>query len=174
MVFFSFQNIQNVNEEQNSTDYFKQLSYEFSNWYYSLLNDEDSSKMGPEHFFVDSQIKLALHGENCTDVVEASNSTSVVETLRDIKLKYNLKFLPNLTPNAIKYECDIHGQVMLMVNGTLHSNTTQVVGVFEQIFLLIRDISDNNNWKIKRSQIVLRSMNSSIENSIQNPLSICS
>lgn len=164
------QNTENIVSESthsanSASEYFRQLSYKFAEWFYSLINDQDSSKIGPEHFFVDSQIKLALKDEQNTDIVEASNSIDISQTLREFQLKYRLQFLPNLTPGAVRYECDIHGQVMLMVNGTLHSNTSQVVGVFEQIFLLVRDISDHENWKIKKSHVILRSMNSAIQDS---------
>lgn len=121
-------------------------------------------------------MKLALQDENCTDVTEASSSTDVAEVLRSVKLKYNFKFLPNLAPNAVRFNADIHGQVMVMVGGTLHSGSSQVVGLFEQMFLLIRDPSDHNNWKIKNSQVILRSSNAAIEAPVptESMLGICS
>lgn len=111
-------------------------------------------------------MKFALQDKNCTDVTEAKSSNDIAGVLRDIKLKYNFKFLPNLAPNAVQYKADIHGQVVVMVGGTLHSNSSQVVGLFEQMFLLIRDPSDNNNWKIKNSQVMLRSANPAVESSM--------
>ncbi|XP_065216536.1 uncharacterized protein C3orf38 homolog [Planococcus citri] len=153
-------NIQSQIPDHNSSqEYYYQLARQFSDWYYTLINDENLSNLGPEHFFTDSRMKLELQDRHSTDVTEATNSTDIVQALRDVKLRYNFKFLPNLNPDAIRYNADIHGQVMVMVGGTLHTNASQVVGLFEQMFLLIRDPSDNNNWKVKNSKVMLRSSN---------------
>lgn len=123
-------------------------------------------------------MQVALLNGDSTDMIEAKNSNHVAETLRGLKVQYNLKFLPNLAPGAIKFEYDIHGQVKLFASGTLHSNVGQVVGVFEQRFLLIRDIADNENWKIKSSQVILRNSNNALKSSStmqdENLFSLCS
>lgn len=165
-----------IPNHETSQEYYFQLARQFSDWYYSLINEEDLSNLGPEHFFADSRMKLALQDKNCTDITEAHNSTDIVEVLRDIKMKYNFKFLPNLTPDAIRYKADVHGQVMVMVGGTLHTNASQVVGLFEQMFLLIRDPSDNNNWKVKNSNVMLRSSNAieGAPSQVTSVLELCS
>lgn len=123
-------------------------------------------------------MQVALLNGDSTDTIEAKNSNHAAETLRGLKVQFNLKFLPNLAPGAVQFEHDIHGQVKLFVSGTLHSNTGEVVGVFEQKFLLIRDLADNENWKIKKSQIILRSANNALQSSStatdKNIFSICS
>lgn len=155
-------------------DYYTRLCYEFSKWYYSLLNDDDLSKLGPEHFFDESQMQVALlSGDDdavTTDTMEAHDSQHAAAALRQLKARFRLKFLPNLAPGAIQLEHGIHGQVKLFVSGTLHAQDGhEVVGLFEQRFLLIRDFADNENWKIKGSQVVLRSGPNNALMASQNP-----
>lgn len=148
-----------------SADYYRHLSYNFANWFYSLINDDDLDKLGPEHFFVDTHIKLALHSsETNAVVVEANNAKDAAQILRDFKMQFAIKFLPNLSPDSIQYECNLNGVLKLMVCGTLHLNgESRVIGFFDQLFLLFRDIADNQNWKVQKSHITLRSAQFAIE-----------
>ena len=148
-------------ENSQQSSYYGQLTTKFSEWFYSLINNPIS--LGPEHFFIDAQMKIALEDQTSSEVIEAATSADVAQALYTLQMKYRLGFLPNLSPDAIKYQTSAHGQIMLMVCGSLQSlNVSQIVGLFEQMFLLLRDGSDNANWKIKNSHMRLRLTNNAV------------
>lgn len=59
-----------------------------------------------------------------------------------------LLFSPNLEPHGLKALTSPHGLVLVAVAGTIHRDTA-CLGIFEQIFGLIRSPLENNSWKIK-------------------------
>lgn len=60
----------------------------------------------------------------------------------------HLLFSPNLEPHGLRALASTHGLVLVAVAGTIHRNTA-CLGIFEQIFGLIRSPLENNSWKIK-------------------------
>ncbi|XP_051815407.1 uncharacterized protein C3orf38 homolog [Acanthochromis polyacanthus] len=59
-----------------------------------------------------------------------------------------LLFSPNPEPCGLKALASPHGLVLVAVAGTIHRDEV-CLGIFEQIFGLIRSPLDNNSWKIK-------------------------
>lgn len=66
-----------------------------------------------------------------------------------------LLFSPNLDPHGLKALTSRHGLVLVAVAGTIHRDSV-CLGIFEQIFGLIRSPLDNNSWKIKFVNLKIR------------------
>lgn len=64
---------------------------------------------------------------------------------------------PNTTVEGCRGVLSPHGLGKVAVLGTMHKYTNgesgDVVGVFEQMFGLIRDLNDGNNYKIKHCDL---------------------
>lgn len=52
---------------------------------------------------------------------------------------------------------EVHGLVLILCCGTLHTHESVSVGVFESVFGLMRDPFSDNNWKIKNIKMQLQS-----------------
>lgn len=52
---------------------------------------------------------------------------------------------------------ELHGLVLILCCGTLHTHESVAVGVFESVFGLMRDPFSDNNWKIKNIKMQLQS-----------------
>lgn len=66
-----------------------------------------------------------------------------------------LLFSPNLEPHSLKALVSPHGLVLVAVAGTIHKDAA-CLGVFEQIFGLIRSPLAENSWKIKFTNLKIR------------------
>ncbi|CAM9100118.1 unnamed protein product [Lampetra planeri] len=62
---------------------------------------------------------------------------------------------PNLEPHGLKALASPHGLVLVAVAGTIHRDAA-CLGVYEQVFGLIRSPLDNNSWKIKFVNLKIR------------------
>lgn len=62
---------------------------------------------------------------------------------------------PNLDTQGLKVLTSPHGLVLVAVAGTIHRDEA-CLGVFEQIFGLIRSPLENNSWKIKFVNLKIR------------------
>lgn len=60
----------------------------------------------------------------------------------------HLFFCPNLEGFGLKCISSPHGLVLVAVAGTIHRDNA-CLGIFDQVFGLIRSPMDNNHWKIK-------------------------
>ncbi|CAF1043972.1 unnamed protein product [Didymodactylos carnosus] len=123
---------------QTTSDYTRQLSEQFTEWFYTNWNN--SKNFCPEHFFDDVYLVITQENRRIT------GSQNVYCHLRDYIVKYNLRFNPNINNNQI-YESP-HGLVMILVHGTIHQQST-CLGIFEQTFGLVRDPTRANNYIIK-------------------------
>ena len=78
----------------------------------------------------------------------------------DVVRRYGLVFNPNLCGEGVSGRIDPHGLVLVSACGTLHtapgsagsSSESRCCGTFLQVFGLIRDPFEGNNWKIKFTQ----------------------
>lgn len=137
------------------SDRISQLAFQFSEWFYNLLNMNEL--IDTEHFYPDAKLRLLMTSNDNQDVKEIENDANeIVKTLFQTKMQHNLFFNPNLTKEGIQGTMDPHGLVIVMACGTLHVNNV-CVGVFEQVFALARDPFSDNNWKIKTTQLNLKS-----------------
>lgn len=67
----------------------------------------------------------------------------------------HLLLIPNLEPSGLKVLTSPHGLVLVAVAGTIHRDAT-CLGIFEQIFGLIRSPMEGNSWKIKFVNLKIR------------------
>ncbi|KAJ8951363.1 hypothetical protein NQ318_009299 [Aromia moschata] len=142
------------------------LAEQFSKWFYSMMNSVEF--IGAEHFYPDARLNLNVYtNDNCDTSVIENDPAEIVQSLRRIKMQHNLFFNPNVTKDGVQGRMDPHGLVMVLVCGTLHVQQA-CVGVFEQVFALARDPFCDNNWKIKNSELNLKS-----KSGVLGPPSLC-
>jgi hypothetical protein len=139
----------------------RELAHQFTHWFYSMLNQAEvqcqGTQLGVEHFWADCNMCLVLNSEKCSLKLEVkSNASEVVQLLSDTKTQNKLYFNPNLSHEGVQGRTDVHGLVIVLACGTLHQQD-KCVGIFEQLFGLIRDPSAGNNWKIKYTELCLKS-----------------
>lgn len=128
----------------------------FAQWFYENYN---SNKLKVEDFWKDSRLMLRIaSGDNINDQ-HCQTSEQVIETLFACKRQFNLFFNPNISHDGVQGRMDVHGLVIVLVCGTLHTEES-CVGVFETSFGLMRDPFALNNWKIKTVQSLLKSQGS--------------
>jgi hypothetical protein len=138
-----------------------EMAHQFTHWFYSMLNQHDvnhqGTQLGVEHFWHDCNMQLVLSSEMGCSKCEVKNSAAnVVQLICDTKTQHNLYFNPNLSCEGVQGKTERHGLVMVLACGTLHQQD-KCVGVFEQLFGLIRDPLAYNNWKIKYTELNLKS-----------------
>ncbi|KAM8769918.1 uncharacterized protein C3orf38 homolog [Rhynchonycteris naso] len=132
---------------------FRRLGEEFCRWFFALLNSQNpflgppQSEWGPQHFWHDVRLRFyyKTSEQNMTNFQGAE-----IVSLRLLSLvKEEYLFLsPNLDSHGLKCTSSAHGLVMVGVAGTVHRGDT-CLGIFEQIFGLIRCPFVENTWKIK-------------------------
>ncbi|XP_063910831.1 uncharacterized protein C3orf38 homolog [Zophobas morio] len=132
-----------------------QLAEQFAQWFYTMLNKNEC--MNHEHFYPDAKIQITMvnSGQATTEVIEG-DPLQIVQRLLLLRMNFNLVFNPNLSAGGVQGRVDPHGLVLVLVCGTLHAQGA-CVGIFEQVFGLVRDPQVSNNWKIKMSEINLKS-----------------
>ncbi|XP_048020275.1 uncharacterized protein C3orf38 homolog [Megalobrama amblycephala] len=129
------------------------LGKQFCQWFYCLLNSQNPSQghpaqdWGPQHFWEDVRLRLLLcSGEQRVD--EFNGAELVSKRLHALAGEERLLFCPNLEGYGLKCISSAHGLVIVAVAGTIHRDNA-CLGIFEQVFGLIRSPMDNNRWKIK-------------------------
>jgi hypothetical protein len=140
----------NIGVEDNVID---EMARQFTNWFYTVLNH---FKLGIEKFWQDCSMCLDISsGSDCFRHEIQNSAVDVVKWICDTKTHDNLYFKPNLSHEGVKGRRDVHGRVMFLVCGTLHQ-PDRCVGIFEQLFGLVRDPSTNDKWKIKFTNLNLK------------------
>lgn len=129
------------------------LGEEFCQWFFGMLNSQNPQfgqspeEWGPHHFWEDAKLKFSYNAskQNIEEYVGAELvSLRLLSLVKDEYLFLN----PNLDAGGLKCTISQHGLVIVAVAGTVHRNTC-CLGVFEQIFGLIRCPFRENTWKIK-------------------------
>ncbi|CAI5656420.1 uncharacterized protein C3orf38 homolog [Oreochromis niloticus] len=136
------------------------LGQQFCQWFFQLLNSQNLSlgqqpqDWGPQHFWPD--VKLRLLSKAGSEQMEEFLGADLV-SLRFLALTRDerLLFSPNLDPRGLKALTSPHGLVLVAVAGTIHRDAA-CLGIFEQIFGLIRSPLENNSWKIKFVNLKIR------------------
>lgn len=145
---------QQAKEDRNAEKVdFRRLGEEFCHWFFELLNSQNpflgppQDEWGPQHFWHDVKLRFyySTSEQNVTDYYGAD-----IVSLRLLSLvKEEFLFLsPNLDSQGLKCASSPHGLVMVGVAGTVHRRNT-CLGIFEQVFGLIRSPFVENTWKIK-------------------------
>ncbi|XP_041127670.1 uncharacterized protein C3orf38-like [Polyodon spathula] len=145
-----------------SCDY-QVLGEEFCKWFYRILNSQNPSlelvpqEWGPQHFWEDAKLKFCYStSEQQSEEYQGAELVSLrlLALVRDELLFFN----PNLDANGLKCVSSPHGLVMVAVAGTIHRNTA-CLGIFEQVFGLIRAAIGNSSWKIKSVNLNITGQN---------------
>ncbi|XP_040571419.1 uncharacterized protein C3orf38 homolog isoform X2 [Lepeophtheirus salmonis] len=133
----------------------QEMANKFTQWFYDLLNE--LRDFGPQHFWKDASAKISVHrdGSVCSEDFSAvENGLDVCSAIKNVVLKYGIRFNPNNCPEGVSGDMDPHGLVIIRACGTLH-NAATCCGVFHQRFGLIRDPLSSNSWKIKFTEATL-------------------
>jgi hypothetical protein len=134
--------------------YIDELAHQFTQWFYAMLNHQ-GTQLGVGHFWQDCNMQLVLNSEmGCYQTEVKSSAANVVQVICNTKTQHNLYFSPNLSHGGVKGKADDYGLVMVVASGTLHQ-PGRCVGVFEQLFGLVRD-PFAGNWKIKHTKLHLK------------------
>ncbi|KAE8299467.1 putative protein C3orf38-like protein [Larimichthys crocea] len=136
------------------------LGQQFCQWFFQLLNSQNPSlgqqpqDWGPQHFWQDA--KLCLLSRTGSEQMDEFLGAELVN-LRLLALTRDERLVlsPNLDTQGLKVLTSPHGLVLVAVAGTIHRDEA-CLGVFEQIFGLIRSPLENNSWKIKFVNLKIR------------------
>ncbi|XP_041371855.1 uncharacterized protein C3orf38 homolog [Gigantopelta aegis] len=137
------------------------LGETFAAWFYRILNSHNpamgqtAEEFGPEHFWSDATLQLV-----CVTPEPTSDSYngSVLVSQRFLALVKEelLLFNPNISTDGVSVLADRHGLTCVVVCGTIHRYNNHL-GVFQQLFGLVRDPRFHNNWKIKMTKLRIQS-----------------
>lgn len=136
------------------------LGQQFCQWFFQLLNSQNPSlgqqpqDWGPQHFWPDVKLRL-LSRAGSEQMDEFLGAELVNLRLLALTREERLLLSPNLEPHGLKVLASPHGLVLVAVAGTIHRDGA-CLGIFEQIFGLIRSPLENNSWKIKFVNLKIR------------------
>lgn len=132
---------------------FRQLGEEFCHWFFELLNSQNpflgppQDEWGPQHFWHDVKLRF-YYNTSEQNMTEYRGAEIVSLRLLSLVKEEYLFLSPNLDSHGLKCASSHHGLVMVGVAGTVHRGNA-CLGIFEQIFGLIRCPFVENTWKIK-------------------------
>ncbi|XP_037034692.1 uncharacterized protein C3orf38 homolog isoform X1 [Bradysia coprophila] len=131
-----------------------QMSRQFSTWFFKMCNE---SQLKIVDFWADAEysIEMIASGQLVRQE-QGSGSQSLLELMQSLHSQDNLLFNPNDCHDGIQGRINVHGLVMVLCCGTLHSPGV-FIGVFECMFGLLRDPYADGNWKIKHLRMRLNS-----------------
>ena len=130
-------------------------------WFYEMWNAEnpslcrDSHEFGPHHFWENSTLKLRSRTPNLSEE-SFEGSVLVAQRLCALVKEELLVFNPNISAEGVRVVSDPHGLLLVMACGTIH-HYNNCLGVFEQMFGLVRNPLEEKTWKIKFSQLNISS-----------------
>lgn len=149
-------------QSNTKTDESVEFSRQFARWFYTMLNDSNprcssnaANQLAPVHFYPDCKLRLLCHtSEHRTE--ELQGNDMVCQRLLALVQQELLLFNPNLETDGLSSEKSVHGLVVVHVCGTIHRGE-DVLGVFEQKFGLVKDLSTaDNNWKVKFTHMCIQ------------------
>nr|XP_046259492.1 uncharacterized protein C3orf38 homolog isoform X2 [Scatophagus argus] len=153
------------------------LGQQFCQWFFQLLNSQNPSlgqqpqDWGPQHFWPD--VKLYLLSRAGSEQKEEFIGAELVNLrLLALTREEHLFLSPNLEPHGLKVLVSAHGLVLVAVAGTIHREAG-CLGVFEQIFGLIRSPLENNSWKIKFINLKIRGQDALAGTEVAAPALTC-
>ncbi|XP_041534585.1 uncharacterized protein C3orf38 homolog [Microtus oregoni] len=132
---------------------FRRLGEEFCHWFFELLNSQNpfmgppQDGWGPQHFFHDVKLRF-YYSTSEQNVIDYHGAEIVSLRLLSLVKEEFLFLSPNFDSQGLKCASSPYGVVMVGVAGTVHRANT-CLGIFEQIFGLIRSPFVENTWKIK-------------------------
>ncbi|KAM6970561.1 uncharacterized protein C3orf38 homolog [Aplochiton taeniatus] len=130
------------------------LSKQFCKWFHELLNSQNPAlgqspkDWGPQHFWPDVRLRLMSRTKNQQMEEDFQGADHVSQRFLALPRDERLFLSPNLEPHGLRSLSSPHGLVVVAVAGTIHRGSV-CLGVYEQVFGLIRNPLVNNCWKIK-------------------------
>lgn len=134
----------------------------FAKHFYDLFNDlgiPGKNQLDGRHFYENCTMSMRILGVNEEIRENCDDSSSILQCLLGIKKEHQLFFSPNLR-DGVKWKKESHGLVKVHIGGTLHQGAGRLVGMFEQQFLLREDPHSANTWKILKTNLMMKSMDS--------------
>lgn len=137
------------------------LGETFVHWFYNLVNSQNPTHsvhpgdFGPHHFWENCTLKLVSRTPDMSEE-EFEGSWLVAQRFLALAREELLVFNPNVSAEGVKVTSDPHGLLIVMACGTIHQHNN-CLGVFQQMFGLVRSTLDDSTWKIKSSQLQLSS-----------------
>lgn len=153
------------------------FSEKFTIWFYNLLNNgktQEGQQFGPEHFWPDNILQIRVTGPNLNvhevnykHLCPQPNSTNIshfkerfsgqesAALLAQMRSHFDLYLNPNITKEGVLAQSESHGVIKITVCGTAHKRDL-CVGFFEQSFMVIKDPSMQNNWRIKKTEMQMK------------------
>ncbi|XP_064620136.1 uncharacterized protein C3orf38 homolog [Lineus longissimus] len=155
--------IQNVQNEPLplEVDIGQQIAEQFVQWFYPILNSLHphapvaATDFGPQHFWDDCILKLKCQTNDFFEE-RFESAYMVFQRLAAFVREEGLLFHPNTVGNGVKGFSEAHGLTVVMVCGSVHQDNI-CVGLFEQRFGLIQDPLMENNYRVKYTDLNLRS-----------------
>ncbi|XP_034043136.1 uncharacterized protein C3orf38 homolog [Thalassophryne amazonica] len=153
------------------------LGRQFCQWFFQLLNSQNPSlgqqhlDWGPQHFWPDAKLRL-LSSVNGEHTEEFAGAEMVNLRLLSLTKEERLLLRPNLDSHGLRALASPHGLVLVAVAGTIHRDTV-CLGVYEQIFGLIRSPLDNDSWKIKFINLKIRGQDTLVGTETAAPMLTC-
>ncbi|GCB64478.1 hypothetical protein scyTo_0009814, partial [Scyliorhinus torazame] len=143
------------------------IGEKFCQWFFILLNSQNPSfgrqpeEWGPQHFWEDAILHFAYsvleHTSEQQKTEQYQSSAMVSQRLLSLVKDEQLLFNPNISKNGMRSVTSKHGIVVVAVAGTVHKNT-QCLGIFEQLFGLVRTPVGRSNWKIKYVNLQMKAL----------------
>ncbi|XP_026152308.1 uncharacterized protein C3orf38 homolog [Mastacembelus armatus] len=149
------------------------LGQQFCQWFFQLLNSQNLSlgqqpqDWGPQHFWPDVKLRL-LSRAGSAQMDEFLGAELVSLRLLALTREERLFLSPNLEPQGLRALASPHGLVLVAVAGTIHRDAA-CLGIFEQIFGLIRSPLEDNTWKIKFINLKIRGQDAVGETELAAP-----
>ncbi|XP_067134274.1 uncharacterized protein C3orf38 homolog [Centruroides vittatus] len=156
----SMSNCSSLPQQSNNllpnADILDQMGRKFSEWFYNLINSiiETPGSFTPDHFWLDCTLKVRIDQDGAIINKQFSNSNEVAEYFYHLVTQERMFFHPNhyYGTNCLT---EVHGLVKIRVSGVLHQGDN-CVGLFDQIFGLVRSAGSESNWRIKYSELLLK------------------
>lgn len=152
------ENDDSVSIRQRGDHLGQQLAIEFSRWYYERLNTLTDFTVS--HFWTECNLRLeiifAISPDNAIIEEVINNGEVCCAKIKDLVAVKELWFNPNCNDAGVRGYLNPHGLAQVMVCGTIHQRDGPAIGVFEQMFGLMKDPKFGNNFKIRFSVLRLR------------------
>ncbi|XP_028846622.1 uncharacterized protein C3orf38 homolog [Denticeps clupeoides] len=139
------------------------LGQQFCGWFFHVLNSQNPAfsqtpeEWGANHFWEDARLSLACN-TGTENKEEFQGSVLVSQRLQALCVEEKLLFCPNTGSQGLRCIASRHGLVAVAVAGTIHREHA-CLGIFEQVFGIIRAPLNKNSWKIKFIHLKIRGQN---------------
>nr|XP_014349617.1 PREDICTED: uncharacterized protein C3orf38-like [Latimeria chalumnae] len=149
-------NVPSQNLVQNVTlaaDCLSVLGKEFCQWFYKCLNSQNPSSIEPRsewnknYFWKDATYTFNFNGPH--QRLEKYNGAATVSSrLARLVQQEAISFIPETESNCLRCVNSSQGTVVVGVAGTVCKGSS-CLGIFEQVFQLIRTTIESSYWIIK-------------------------